>query len=60
MDDFTAEYLATSQNDDDQRPSSSPHADSDSNVEKPSRYGFRGGLAAFREKASVQDRLVEK
>lgn len=69
MDDFTAELLASGQDFDsprtpeqsrdiDESPRSDP--DPDRPVTPPHRTGLRGGIAAIREKASLQDRLVEK
>jgi hypothetical protein len=72
MDDFTAEILASRQ-DEDNRAFSSPEQqrplvpEPDPEVDPeppatPSQHmgGLRGGLAAIREKANIQDRLVEK
>lgn len=56
MDDFTTEMLANSQ---DSNAQAQPEVDTDP-VTPSSRSGLRGGFAAFREKASLQDRLVEK
>jgi hypothetical protein len=74
MDDFTAEMLASGRtfehpedprrrrgHDDDD--SKTPVPDTDSNSPPnlpPQQTGLRGGLAAIRQKASIQDRLVEK
>lgn len=55
MDDFTAEILASGQ---DNIPDPPP-VENDPTTPPP-RTGLRGGFAAFREKASIQDRLVEK
>lgn len=69
MDDFAAEMLATTHDDDDnkqQQPSSSSSSAAANNPDLPSSppnyFGssLRGGFAAIREKASLQDRLVEK
>lgn len=68
MDDFAAEMLASTHDDDHQvRPSSSSSAaaapvavQEEPPVTPPRQGGLRGGLAAIREKASLQDRLVEK
>jgi hypothetical protein len=70
MDDFTTELLAASQ--DNTRSDSEPDTESKPE-EKPTPKpddgpslmpspltGLRGGLATIREKASIQDRLVEK
>lgn len=67
MDDFTAEILATGQ-DNTSQPSSSPERKRDDRTSRPpsivgtppQKSGLRGGIAALREKASIQDRLVEK
>lgn len=67
MDDFTAELLAGAQ--DDNSPPPSPVRARDPTLQTvpeaeppstPHRSGFRGGFAAIREKANLQDRLVEK
>ncbi|KAG5767765.1 hypothetical protein H9Q73_014051 [Fusarium xylarioides] len=70
MDDFTAEMFATGRNFDSsesssQRPNNDQNDDNDKQPEakaEPSsqKTGLRGGLAAIRQKASLQDRLVEK
>ncbi|KAI9167722.1 Peroxisomal membrane protein PEX29 [Paramyrothecium foliicola] len=72
MDDFTAEMLAGAQYDGSPQSPERPRA-RDIVVEPaaepgpqpepatpPQRTGLRGGLAAIRERASIQDRLVEK
>ncbi|KEY68930.1 hypothetical protein S7711_04597 [Stachybotrys chartarum IBT 7711] len=72
MDDFTAEILASRQDEDNrafasleqQRPLV-PEPDPEVDPEPPAtpsqhKGGLRGGLAAIREKANIQDRLVEK
>lgn len=62
MDDFTAEIIAAGQD-------RSPQGSSDCQPEPPKttptsspsqKKGLRGGLAAIREKAGIQDRLVER
>lgn len=74
MDDFTAEMFATGRNFDSsestsQRPNNDQNDDqNDDNDKQPEpkaesssqKTGLRGGLAAIRQKASLQDRLVEK
>jgi hypothetical protein len=67
MDDFAAEMLASTHDDDHQVPPSSlpsgaaaPVGVEPDPVTPPRQGGLRGGLAAIREKASLQDRLVEK
>lgn len=64
MDDFAAEMLASSHGDDDRQQlhSSPSSAATQHDPTTPPHYlpGLRGGFAAFREKASLQDRLVEK
>ena len=60
MDDFTAEYIADG-NFGRQRtppPEASRH-EAEARQQKSSS-GLRGGFAALREKANIQDRLVEK
>jgi hypothetical protein len=68
MDDFTAEMLAGIQYDaSPQSPEARP-ATASASVPQPERepatppqkMGIRGGFAAIRERASIQDRLVEK
>jgi len=61
MDEFTAEYLAREQHDEAQRDKEQarPMVDAEPTTPTP-KAGLRTGFAAFREKASVQDRLVEK
>jgi hypothetical protein len=72
MDDFTAEILASRQDEDNrafasleqQRPLV-PEPDPEVDPEPPAtpsqhKGGLRGGLAAIREKANIQDRFVEK
>lgn len=56
MDDFTTEMLANSQ---DNTTQGQPQVDTEPSTPPP-KSGWRGGVAAFREKASLQDRLVEK
>ncbi|KAK7431689.1 Peroxisome size and maintenance regulator [Neonectria magnoliae] len=74
MDDFTAELLASGQDFDAADTPERPRGDNlqartDSRpgrsatpppVTPPQRSGLRGGIAAIREKASLQDRLIEK
>lgn len=72
MDDFAAEMLATTHDEEDKQqqtpPSSSAAPASSSSAQHepatpPPNYlagSLRGGFAAIREKASLQDRLVEK
>ncbi|KAI6784368.1 Peroxisomal membrane protein PEX29 [Emericellopsis cladophorae] len=61
MDEFTAEYLAREQHDEAQREKEQPHPMVDAEPTTPTpKARLRTGFATFREKASVQDRLVEK
>lgn len=70
MDDFTAEMFATGRNFDSSESSSQrPNNDQNDGYDKQpepkaesssQKTGLRGGLAAIRQKASLQDRLVEK
>jgi len=70
MDDFTAEMFASGRNFDSpesssQRPNNDHNDDNGKQPEpkaEPSsqKTGLRGGFAAIRQKASLQDRLVEK
>ncbi|KPM44759.1 hypothetical protein AK830_g1812 [Neonectria ditissima] len=73
MDDFTAELLASGQDYDAEHPdrprdnnlqsrtSSRPgRSATPPPATPPQRSGLRGGIAAIREKASLQDRLIEK
>ncbi|CAM1500754.1 Fc.00g099160.m01.CDS01 [Cosmosporella sp. VM-42] len=57
MDDFTAEMLASSQDSPPRTPDRKAKMEPDTT---PQRTGLRGGIAAIREKASLQDRLVER
>lgn len=61
MDDFAVELLAARRDESPERPPE-PKAPSelDPSTASPHRSGLRGGLAALREKANIQDRLVEK
>jgi hypothetical protein len=65
MDDFAAQMIATVQEEEDAA-SREPQSESQPPSQPPSPQsqrtggGLRGGFAAFREKASMQDRLVEK
>lgn len=63
MDDFTAEMMASGQ-DETATPPQSPEdrrrPEPEPPTPPPQRSGLRGGIAAFREKASLQDRLVER
>jgi hypothetical protein len=56
MDDFTAEMLASGQDNDSR---AGPQVDNEPST-PPHWSGLRGGFAAIREKASLQDRLVER
>lgn len=62
MDDFTSELLAGAKDDTAPPPlPARPRDDAEpAGPSTPQRSGFRGGFAAIREKANVQDRLVEK
>lgn len=63
MDDFTAEILATGQDNTgspEQKRSKHESPAELASKSPPQRTGLRGGIAAIREKASIQDRLVEK
>lgn len=61
MDDFAVELLAARHDESPERPRE-PKAPSelDPSTASPQRSGLRSGLAALREKANIQDRLVEK
>lgn len=57
MDDFAAELMAAGRDDSPERKAPS---ELDPSTASPQRIGLRSGLAALREKANIQDRLVEK
>lgn len=58
MDDFTAEILASGQ-DNLPRAEPPPSQTGTEPATSPPRRGLRSGFAAIREKAGIQDRLVE-
>lgn len=61
MDDFTAEMIASGQdNTNSPEQKRHKHESSSESASKTPRTGLRGGIAAIRERASIQDRLVEK
>lgn len=57
MDDFTAEIMASGQDASPER----KREPAESGTSTPSqKSGLRGGFAAIRERAGIQDRLVER
>ncbi|KAH7325946.1 integral peroxisomal membrane peroxin-domain-containing protein [Stachybotrys elegans] len=70
MDDFTTEMIASRQDEDQAHsapeqpvvmvPRSDATSDAEPAASPPTRTAWRGGLAAIREKANMQDHLIEK
>ncbi|UKZ75224.1 hypothetical protein TrVFT333_002899 [Trichoderma virens FT-333] len=61
MDDFAAELMAAGRDESPERPPErKAPSELDPSTASPQRSGLRSGLAALREKANIQDRLVEK